>query len=166
MSGLPLAPGIKGYTAWRKALWADDQLRELFTSNENHNRVDHRVVAENMALFGENGRGIFVAADTVAEMIGCSRNTVKRARARLVELGWFTAQTGKRGGKTCRVDVLDISLPCEPAVPSWPPLTAAPVQYKDGIDPWAELMPGNRPTTTAPDGAPAPDREPSAQVAS
>jgi len=103
--------GIKGYTAWRKALWADEGLRALHAAKGSKNppRWDARSVAEVIAMQGANGRGCFASSEYLAEILGCHRNTVDKARAELLSRGWFTLR-GK-GGSTGRALVLDLALP-------------------------------------------------------
>lgn len=107
MNAIALAPGIKGYTQWRKALWADPELRNISTGSANH--IDLRSVAELIALYGANGRGSTVSIPTVAAALGRSDRAVKTARRTLIGLGWFTV-AGK-GGYNGRSDVLNISVP-------------------------------------------------------
>jgi Helix-turn-helix domain len=98
-----LASGIKGYTHWRKALWADETLR----AEAKRCHWDPRTVAEVIALFGVNGRYCCISAATAAERIGCSMNTVKNHRTLLIRLGWLMP-TDKQAG---RLVLLSISLP-------------------------------------------------------
>jgi len=100
-----LAAGIKGYTAWRKALWADDHLRTHFAKDKNR-KWDLRVTAEAVALHGANGRSCFASSGRIAAKLGCTRELVERHRITLTELGWL-AVVGRKG----RAAVYDIALP-------------------------------------------------------
>ena len=100
-----LAGGIKGYTAWRKALWGDKGLRDLYADN-GRTRWDPRATAEAMALYGANGRGCWAGSETIADVLGCTRRTVERHRRELVNLGWFAVV-----GKHRRANVYNIALP-------------------------------------------------------
>lgn len=86
--GYLLADGVKGYTQWRKALWTDPDLRDRFTASRR-SKWDARQVAEGIAMFGQNGRDCFPAAETVADVLGCTRAVVERQKRWLIEQGWF-----------------------------------------------------------------------------
>lgn len=103
--GFMLAPGVKGYTQWRKALWTDADLRRQFTAGRQ-NKWDPRQVAEVIAMFGNNGRGCFPSADVVGERLGCRRAVVETRRKQLIADGWFTV--ARPVGRT---HALDIALP-------------------------------------------------------
>jgi Helix-turn-helix domain len=93
-------------------LWADDGLRELAIAARQNagGGIDIRSVATVIAIGGQNGRGCFATAKTVADLIGCHRNTVEAARKELIQRGWFIV-TSRRGGINKRSLVVDIALP-------------------------------------------------------
>jgi hypothetical protein len=112
MPARELPPGVKGYCAWRKALMADDDLRAhaVAARRVSGGGVDIRIVAIAIADHGANGRGCFASAATVAQQIGCSRNTIVGYRTELITAGWLTI-VSRNGGHLRRGLVVDISLP-------------------------------------------------------
>jgi Helix-turn-helix domain len=115
---MDLKPGIEGHWEWRKALHADQGLREHAANARkrsggrggNGGGVDIRYVAVVIADHGRNGRGCFAESATIAAEIGCHRNTVDSLRRELIQRGWFTV-VSRKGGRNRRSLVLDISAP-------------------------------------------------------
>lgn len=103
--GYVLPSGIKGYSAWRKALWTDPELRDRFTASRQ-SKYDTRQIAEVVAMFGSNGRNCHAGAEIVAERIGCRRAVVERERNWLVDRQWFV-----KVRPVGRTFALDIRLP-------------------------------------------------------
>lgn len=104
-----LSPGVRGYFTWQKALWDSEELRSYHTGGSRR-LVDPRSVAQVIALHGENGRGCFVSAKTVADIVGCSERKVKELRKFLIDSGWLTV-VSRKAGRTGRAMAVDISLP-------------------------------------------------------
>jgi Helix-turn-helix domain len=101
-----LKPGVAGFHAWVKAILDDDTLRKM--ASRDH--WDIRLIAIAIASFGQNGRGCFATADTVAKLIGCGRGTVEKKRQTLIWLGWLTV-VDRKGGANRRGLTVSISLP-------------------------------------------------------
>ena len=107
---MTLKRGVAGYHAWQKAIIGDDMLRKI--AQRDH--YDIRVIAFAITIHGQNGRGCFATAATIASLVGCSRQTAEDKRRELVNLGWLTI-VDRRGGYNKRGITVDISLPPTPA---------------------------------------------------
>jgi len=100
------------HKAWLKALNKSKELRDIAVTARKvrGGGVDIRMIAKVIAEHGSNGIGCYAGEDTLALIMGCDRKTIQRARATLIEKGWFTV-TSEKGGKNRRSKVLDISQP-------------------------------------------------------
>jgi hypothetical protein len=107
-----LRPGIVGLMEWQRAIRDDPGLRSYMQAakgNRPHG-WDVRYIALTIASHGQNGRGCFATAATIAAEVGCSRNTVETARQYLINAGWFSVLS-RTGGANRRSLVLSIALP-------------------------------------------------------
>lgn len=71
------------------------------------NRTILLAIAWAIAETGDNGIGCHPGNQTIADELGCNRETVRKHRNRLLETEWF-ADTGRKVG---RVSVWDIRIP-------------------------------------------------------
>jgi hypothetical protein len=102
---------VKEYSAWRKALSEDAELRGVAASaTAKPYGVDPRIVALFIADAGTNGFNCYPSIEKIAGKIGCSPRTVWKWRAHLIHIGWFRV-TSRTAGSNGRSLSLDIAIP-------------------------------------------------------
>jgi hypothetical protein len=102
---------VDKYDRWFYALMQDEQLDlDAARSVKQRKGVDIRMVAMCIANEGTHGFYCFPGAAYVANMIGCSEDTIERCRDKLIELGWFNLM-GRHGGRNNRSLIMDIAIP-------------------------------------------------------